>query len=461
MNENMNYFCTKYLKYYFSLFILFTSIYSIEQIVYSVPIDGDIDMGLPYYLERVITEAENDKAKYIIFTIDTFGGRVDAATQIKDAILNSKIPTIAFINKRAISAGALISLSCDSIYMASGGTIGAATAVDGSGNKTSEKVISYMREEMASTAEANGRSREIASAMVDDEIEIDFHLTIDGDTLTENDINGFKEFKLITLSTMHAVVLGIADEEISSFEELLNHLDLEDATIIEEEPNWSEEIVRFFTSPTVAPLLMSLGFLGLMFEIKSPGFGVPGIAGLICLGLFFGAHLFVGLADMTEILLLGIGFILILAEIFVVPGFGITGIGGIGLMLYGLFLILLGNYPLEQDYDSAFWGLNIGLVGSIMALFMFFKYFIKSKIYKQAIPIQAQKSSDGYSVSVGFEKYIGQLGKTKTALRPVGIIEISGKELHCRSKGEFVDANVEVKVDAVEENELVVSTLIK
>ena len=217
----MNYFYTKYLKYCFILLVLIAQIFSNNQIIYSVPIEGDIDMGLPYYLERVITEAENDNAKYIIFTIDTFGGRVDAATQIKDAILNSKIPTIAFINKRAISAGALISLSCDSIYMASGGTIGAATAVDGSGKKTSEKVISYMREEMASTAEANGRSREIASAMVDDEIEIDFHLTIDGDTLTEKDINGFKEFKLITLSTMHAVLLGIADEEISSFEELL------------------------------------------------------------------------------------------------------------------------------------------------------------------------------------------------------------------------------------------------
>ena len=308
----MNNFNTNHLKYILLFFITtLSTIFSREDIIYSVPINGDIDMGLPYYLERVITEAEKDSAKYIIFTIDTFGGRIDAATKIKDAILNSNIPTIAFINKRAISAGALISLSCDYIYMASGGTIGAATAVDGSGNKTSEKVISYMREEMASTAEARGRSREIASAMVDDEIEIEYHLTINGDTLTSHEIKGFKEYKLITLSTLQAVLLGVANEEISSFQELLEYLKLTNAKIINEKPTWSENIVRFFTSPTVAPLLMSLGFLGLMFEIKSPGFGVPGIAGFICLGLFFGSHLFVGLADITEILLLGIGFCLI------------------------------------------------------------------------------------------------------------------------------------------------------
>ena len=456
----MNYFYSKYLKtlQLFSIF-LFSILFSSEKIVYSVPIEGDIDMGLPYYLERVISEAENDKAEYIIFTIDTFGGRVDAATKIKDAILNSKIPTIAFINKRAISAGALISLSCDSIYMTSGGTIGAATAVDGSGKKTSEKVISYMREEMASTAEANNRSREIASAMVDDEIEIEFLVTNSGDTLTSKEISGFKEYKLITLSTGHAVDLGIADSEINSFEELLSHLEIPEAEVVDNSTNWSEDIVRFFTSPTVAPLLMSLGFLGLMFEIKSPGFGVPGIGGLLCLGLFFGSHLLVGLADMTEILLLSIGFILILAEIFVIPGFGIAGIGGIGLMLYGLFLMLLGEYPQGADYNNAFWGLNIGIIGSIIALFMFFKYVVKTKLYNKAIPIQSQKSKEGFSISVGYDKFIGETGTTKTPLRPVGIVIISGKEFHCRSKGEFIEANQEVKIVGLEENELIASSI--
>ena len=139
--------------------------------VYHIPIEGTIDLGLPPFIERSIKEAENNNASSIIFEVNTFGGRVDAATQIKDAILDSKVPTVAFINKRAISAGALISLSCEKIYMTGGGTIGATTAVDMSGNKASEKVISYMREEMAATAEKRGRNKYIARGMVDEELE--------------------------------------------------------------------------------------------------------------------------------------------------------------------------------------------------------------------------------------------------------------------------------------------------
>ena len=194
-----------------------------------------------------------------------------------------------------------------------------------------------------------------------------------------------------------------------------------------------------------------------MFEIKSPGFGVPGIGGLICLGLFFGSHLLVGLADITEILILAAGIILILAEIFIVPGFGITGIGGIGLLLYGLFLILIGEYPQYTDYINAFWGLNIGFIGAIIAIFMFFKFLVKSKFYKNLNPVQNQKKSDGFSISVGYEDLIGKLGVTKTALRPVGIIMISGKEYHCRSKGDFIESNMTIKVEGIEENELIVS----
>ena len=156
--------------------------------VYHVPIHGTIDMGLPHYIQRVVNEAEENNANVIIFDIDTFGGRVDAATQIKDIILDSKVTTIAFVNKRAISAGALIALSCDSIFMTPGASIGAATAVDLQGNKASEKVISYMREEMASTAEANNRSRGVATAMVDEELSIDFLLNMQGDTLTAKDV---------------------------------------------------------------------------------------------------------------------------------------------------------------------------------------------------------------------------------------------------------------------------------
>ena len=182
-------------KYFLSILVMVSV--STSKVVYVVPIQGTIDLGLPPFIERVISTAENNNADGVIFDIDTFGGRVDAATQMKDIILDSKVTTVAFINKRAISAGALISLSCDSIFMTAGASIGAATAVDLQGNKASEKVISYMREEMASTAEANNRPRDVASGMVDEELSIPFIVNSQGDTLTSKDVEGFNEGKLV------------------------------------------------------------------------------------------------------------------------------------------------------------------------------------------------------------------------------------------------------------------------
>ena len=178
--------------------IVFSIVYS--EIVYRVPIEGVIDLGLPPYIKRVIREAETSKVDAIIFEINTFGGRVDAATQIKDAILSSEVQTIAFINRRAISAGALISLSCEKIFMTGGGLIGAATAVDMSGKKGSEKVISFMREEMASTAEKRGRNKKIARGMVDEELSFTY-LVLNQDSILVQDIEGRKEGKLISLTT--------------------------------------------------------------------------------------------------------------------------------------------------------------------------------------------------------------------------------------------------------------------
>ena len=207
------------------IFIFLLSITSlISEIIYKVPIEGTIDLGLPPFIKRVISQAESENAEAIIFEINTFGGRVDAATQIKDAILSSKITTIAFINRRAISAGALISLSCEKIYMTGGGLIGAATAVDMSGKKGSEKVISFMREEMASTAEKRGRNIEIARGMVDEELQFTY-LTINGDSVLVNDIEGRKNGKLISLTTEQAVKYNISDGKVETFNDLINKLD--------------------------------------------------------------------------------------------------------------------------------------------------------------------------------------------------------------------------------------------
>ena len=440
------------------LFIcIFVSVFFAEDgPVYHVPIHGTIDMGLPHYIQRVVNEAEENNANVIIFDIDTFGGRVDAATQIKDIILDSKVTTIAFINKRAISAGALIALSCDSIFMTPGASIGAATAVDLQGNKASEKVISYMREEMASTAEANNRSRGIATAMVDEELSIDFLLNMQGDTLTVKDVEGFAEGKLITLSTQLAVQLGIAGGEFERIEDVLKYLGLENVEQKNTKESWSEKLVRFLTNPVVAPLFMSLGMLGLFMEIKSPGFGIPGIIGLTCLALFFGSHFLVGLADMTEVIFLLAGIALILMEILVVPGFGVVGISGIIMVFYSFFKMLIGVYPSPADYYFAYMGLSVGIITSVIMAVIFYKTFPHTELYQKLIPFTPQKSGEGFTISKGYDMLIGEMGKTVTDLRPSGKVEIIGKYYQAMSHGDYIESNEDIIVDGVDENQILV-----
>jgi len=424
--------------------------------VVHVPIHGTIDMGLPNYIQRAILIAEADSAEYIIFDIDTFGGRVDAATQIKDAILGSDVPTIAFINRRAISAGALISLSCDFIFMTPGATIGAATAVDAQGEKASEKVISYMREEMAASAEANGRSREIAEAMVDEDMEIDFILSVGNDTLRNNDIEGFNKGKLITLSTELALKLGIADEQVESFSALLEKLKIDDYEVVEIEESWSELLVRFLTNPTFAPILMSLGMIGLFFEIKSPGFGVPGGLGLLCLALFFGSHLLVGLADATEMLILVVGIILVLLEILVIPGFGVAGIAGFLMIMYSLFKMLIGEHPLPEEFNIAMRSMSYSFVLMLGLGALIFRALTHSEYYKKIVPVSSQSSAEGYSISKGYKNLVGQTGITTSILRPSGRVEIHGQVYQAMSTGEFIESGESVTVSGTDENQIIV-----
>ena len=338
------------------IYFYIASTFLLSNTVYHIPIEGTIDLGLPPYIERSIKEAETNNAVSIIFTVNTFGGRVDAATQIKDAILDSKVPTVAFINKRSISDGALISLSCEKIYMTGGATIGATTAVDMSGNKASEKVISYMREEMAATAEKRGRNKHIARGMVDEELEfpskvkneyvtsddeidtvktIIYYLIMDNDTIYVDDIEGRKQGNLITLTTEQALKYKIADKSADTFNSVLDSLGFSNANVQTTSENWSENFVRFLTNPVVASLLTTFGFLGILFELQSPGWGIPGSVGLICLILSLGASYIAELATMNDFLIILIGMLCIILEALVIPGFGIPGIAGIVFILWG------------------------------------------------------------------------------------------------------------------------------
>ena len=443
------------LYYIFCISVLYSDV------VYRVPIEGTIDLGLPPFIQRTLEDAESNEATAVIFDINTFGGRVDAATQIKDAILGADILTIAFINRRAISAGALISLSCEKIYMTGGGLIGAATAVDMTGKKGSEKVISFMREEMASTAEKRGRSKEIARGMVDEELTFT-HLVIGGDSIKVDDIEGRKDGKLISLTTEQALKYKIADGTAENMEALLDSLGYSSVQTIETSENWSEAIVRFLTNPVVASLLTTFGFLGILFELQSPGWGIPGFVGLACLILSLSASYIAQLATMSDMLFVLTGLALILLEVLVIPGFGIAGLGGIGLMIYGLYLLLLPDIPVgEEVLGQAMDGFLIGLVGAVIGLVLLAKLMIKTKFWEQLTAPDTQKKEDGYSNTLGWESLQGETGIADTDLHPSGWVRVKDQRIFVVSEGEFIEEGKEIKILSVDGNRVLVRELTK
>ena len=438
------------------LFLSTDSLLATEKVVYRVPIQGVIDLGLPAFIERVINEAETNQVEAIIFDIDTFGGRVDAATQIKDAILDSDVPTIAFINRRAISAGALISLSCEKIYMTGGGTIGAATAVDMSGNKASEKVISYMREEMASTAENRNRNTIIAKCMVDEELSFT-HVVIDDDSVEVIDLEGRKEGKLITLTTEQALKYKMADGSAEDLDELLEIIELAGVEVKTFSENWSENLVRFLTNPVVASLLTTFGFLGILFELQSPGWGIPGTFGAVCLTLSLSASVIVKLATKSDLLIVLFGLGLLMVEAFLIPGFGIAGLMGIVVILWGLYMLLLPDVPVSQEiYDGAMTGLTIGLIGGIFALFLLFKMMTKTKFWTKLTSPGIESDDEGFNTSLGLENFIGEIGLATSDLRPSGWALVNNKKIFVVTEGEFVDKNQQIKILSVDGNRVVV-----
>ena len=361
--------------------------------VYVVPIQNTIDLGIPAFVNRAVNAAENNDATLLVFEINTYGGRVDAATQIKDAISSTDIQTVAFINKRAISAGSLISLSCDKIYMTPGATIGATSVVDMSGEKQSEKAQSYMREEMGATAESSGKNVTIARGMVDEELSFEY-LVVEGDSVKVDDIEGRKEGKLITLTTELALKYKIADGESESIEDIIADLNIENYDIITLDENWSEDLVRFLTDPVVSSLLTTFGTIGIISELYSAGWGIGGTIGIVCLTLALGAGYLTKLASATDLLIIFSGLALLLIEFLAIPGFGVFGIAGLIILFYGLYLLLIPEVPVSDEiYREALDGFSWAIVGGIIVLIMLIRLISQSKVFQKLITHDSNKTT--------------------------------------------------------------------
>ncbi len=412
--------------------------------VYIARINGEIDLGMAPYIKRIINEAEKNSASAIIFHINTFGGRVDAATQIKDAILNSKIKTIAFIDKRAISAGALIALSCEKIVMVPGSSMGASTVVDQTGTKQSEKYQSFMRSEMRSTAEKNGRRLDIAEGMVDERI-------IVADLADDST-------KLITITSEEALKYGMADNIFESIEDVIKEYSLGGAQIIEEKSNFAEELIRFVNNPLVSSLLIMIGMVGLFTEIKTGGWGWPGTVAIIALLLFFGSGYILELASVFEIVIFVIGVILLLLEIFVIPGFGIFGVLGIIAMIAGLFLGLLGDFSFtdSNDISNALIQLASSFVMTGVLIYILSKFLPKTKMWNNLILNANISSTSGYTSNLDLSSMIGAVGVALTDLRPAGTAFINNKRIDVVTDGEYIRNGTQIVVNFIQGSKVVV-----
>jgi membrane-bound serine protease (ClpP class) len=400
--------------------------------IYRVPVHGTIELGLAPFVERSIEEAQLAGASAVILELETPGGRVDAAQRIANAIGDSPIPVYAFVNRHAYSAGALIALATQGIYMRPGSVMGAATPIVGSGEKAPEKIVSAMRSQMRALAEARGLDPRVAEAMVDEDIEIEG--VVDAG-------------KLLTLTTSEAVGLGYA-HEVEDWDALVEELGLAESPVQPMGVNWAERIVRFLSSPIVAPFLLSLGFLGLIAEIKSPGLGLAGLAGLLSLSLFFGSHMILGLAGIEDLILFGTGAILIAVEIFIIPGFGLFGILGGVAVLSGVFLSLVGGIPTIPDFAQAGAILCTTLLIILLTSWAILRHLPQSnRLTRSGVFLMAKEDrSEGWASATRRPDLVGREGLALTDLRPSGTAIFGEERVDAVSESEWIEEGTDIKV---------------
>lgn len=400
-------------------------------------IDAEIDPRMTRYVELAISHAEKSKAEIVIIEMDTYGGVLTDAKDIVDKIMDVKVPVWVFINSDAASAGALISIACDSIYMSPGATIGAATVVDGSGERAPDKYQSYMRSIMRSTAEENNRNPTIAEGMVDERVEMD---------------SIKKAGQVITLSTSEAIRYGYCEGKVVSVEDILKKNKIERYAIDRFELGTADTVIAFFLNPFISGILILVILGGIYFEMQTPGVGFAGLAAAVALVLYLVPYYLNGLAENWEIIAFFIGLTLIALEIFVIPGFGVAGFAGISLMLISLVLIMINNDAFDfvfvpmNDILFALAAATFGLLGGVVLLFVGGARLTNTRYYKRIALTDTQESSKGYTSNVNERDMRGKLGTTFTVLRPSGKVQIDGKLYDAFTRGEYIEVGIPVEV---------------
>ncbi len=405
--------------------------------VYQFEIRDNIDPASWRITQRALQKATEANADYILLVLNTYGGQVDMADSIRTALLATPIPTIVFIDHNAASAGALIAIACDRIYMQKGASIGAASVVNQTGDIMPEKYQSYMRSIMRSTAEVNGRNPLIAEGFVDPDLVID---------------SIKPQGKVISFTTAEAIKYGFCDGQAANIEEVLKAEVSGSYTILHNPITLLDKIIGFLINPAVSGILILLIIGGIYYELQSPGIGFPLIIAILAGILYFAPLYLEGLAANWEILLFISGLILLAFEIFVIPGFGIAGIAGIILLICGLAFSLVANDYFNFTSSgtgavmNAFALVLFSLIAAIVVSVMFGKNILKSKLFKDLVLDDEQRSDEGYKVSSSEINLNGKSGIALTDLRPSGKIEIENLRYDALSEDGFISKGDEITV---------------
>jgi membrane-bound serine protease (ClpP class) len=416
--------------------------------VYKLDIKEEIAPPVWHLTQKAFEEAEEGDYDLVLIHMNTYGGMVDAADSIRTKILNADIPVYVLIDNNAASAGALISIACDSIYMVAGANIGAATVVNQTGEQMPDKYQSYMRSMMRSTAEANGRDPQIAQAMVDDRVKIPG--VIDSGMV-------------LTFTTSEAIANGFCEAEVENIEEVLKRSGFEDHEIYTQKLTASDSIIRFLVNPMVSGVLIMLIVGGLYFELQSPGIGFPLAAAILGAVLYFAPLYLEGLVENWEILLFFIGVVLLAIELFVIPGFGFFGIAGIVVIFMSLALAMVGNDGLQftmPDVTAIVHALAIVSISSVLGLIA--SYYLSKKLFATNSMLNlslasTQQREEGFGIDLKeYKESIGEYGVAHTNLRPAGKIKIGDSYFDAVSISGFIEKGESIKVLSYENAQLLV-----